>query len=270
MPSILTDPHMLAVIAIGLLGAAPCLAGIYLMAVRWRKRTAVPYCLSAFVFYTLVFLAVVQNGLINADISPEVAGGPLLTVLIVGQALVTAVGVAIFTLLIFGAYLTFLGELEFPVKRAKAYAGAALFCIAFAAFLNPIYAARQVDSLSGRSIYQRALAEGSPELVETASRQAQQTLDALRKLGVLTEIDVTKTAIIHHVKGQFIDLPSKVVADYMRAALLQYIHCQGGMPKRVILRETGSDRDIAQLEPNGVFRRTAVAPLPQGEEPPGS
>ena len=269
MPPLYSEPHVIAVIGLGLLGVTLCLAGIYLMAVRWRKRTAIPYCLSAFVFYALVYIATFQNGLMNAEISPEVAAGRLLTVLIVGQALVTAVGVAIFTLLIFGAYLTLLGELEYPIKRAKAYAGGAIFCIAFAAFLNPITAARQADSLSGRSIYQRALANGSPELVEAASQQAKRTLDALREIGVLTEIDVTKTAIIHHVKGQFIDLPSRVVADYMRAALLHYVHCEGGSPKRVILRETGSNREIAQLEPNGVFRRPATTQLAHREDPPG-
>ena len=261
---------MIAVIGLGLLGAALCIIGIYLMAVRWRKRTAVPYCLSAFVFYALVFMATFQNGLLNAEISPEVAASRLLTVLIVGQALVTSVGVALFTLLIFGSYLTLLGELEYPIKRTRAYAGCAFFCFVFSAFLNPINATRQTDSLSARSIYQRALADGSPALVETASQEAERTLDALRGIGVLTRIDVTKTAIIHHVKGQFIDLPSAVVADYMRAALLHYIHSEGGTVRRVILRETGSDREIAQLDPNGVFHRPAAEQAPHGEEPPGS
>ena len=270
MPSIFTQPHMIAVVGLGLLGAALCLAGIWLMAVRWRKRTAFPYCLSAFVFYALIFIATLQNSLMNSEISPEVAAGRLFTVLIVGQALVTAVGVALFTLLVFGAYLTLLGELEYPIKRTKAYAGCAVFCCAFSIFLNPIHAAHESSSLSARSLYQRALAQGSPELVETASREAERTLEALREIGVVTEIDVTKTEIIHHVKGQFIDLPSTVVADYMRAALLHYIHAEGGSPKRVVLRETGSNREIAQLDPNGVFRRAAAEALPQGEEPPGS
>jgi hypothetical protein len=269
MPSIFTEPHMIAVIGLGLIGAALTVAGVYLMAVRWRKRTGFPYCLSAFVFYALVFIATFQHGLLNADISPEVAASWLLTVLIVGQALVTCVGVAIFSLLVFGAHLTFLGELEYPLRRTKAYAGCALFCFVFSLFLNPINAAREVDTFSTRSIYKRALANASPEFVEAASQEARRTLDALRQIGAVARIDATKTALVHHVKGQFIDLPRAVVEDYMQAALLYHVHFESGAIKQVVLREVGTDREIARLEPNGVFHRGAARHVPPGEEPPG-
>ena len=265
---------MVAVVTLGLFGAAPTVAGVYLMAVRWRNRSGLPYCLSAFLFFCLFYLATFEHGLINAEIDPELASGSLLTVLIVGQALVTTIGVAIFTLLVFGGYLALLGPLDFPVNRTKAYAGCALFFFVFAIVLNPVAAVRKTDDPATRSIYLKALATRSPEAVENAGREAKRTIDALRQIGVLTRIDATGTVLVHHVRGQFLDLPNAVVEEYMRAALFYHIHFDGGRMKPVVLRVTESGREIASLESNGRFRRHhAVAPqigsLPPDGLPPG-
>jgi hypothetical protein len=269
MPPILTDPYILAVVVLGLIGAASTVAGVFLLAVRWRSRSGLPYCLSALVFYALLYMATFEHGLINAKIDPAIAGTALLTILIVGQALVTAVGTAIVTLLLFGGYLALLGPLEFPVNRTKAYAGCALFCFVFAIALNPIKAVRKDEDPANRSIYVQAMARPSPEVVETASQEARRTLDALREIGALTRIDTTDTAVIHHVRGQFLDLPSEVVEEYMQAALFYHVHVGGGRPKPVVLRVTNSGREIATLQPNGRFRRSRASAPQLGNLPPG-
>lgn len=269
MPPIFTDPYMLAISTLGLLGAASTVAGVYLLAVRWRNRSGLPYCLSALVFYALLYLATLRHGLINAEIDPEIAGTALLTVLVVGQALVTALGIAIVTLLLFGGYLAVLGPLEFPVKRTKAYAGCALFCFVFAIVLDPGAAVRKKEDPASRSIYAQAMVRPSPEVVSAASQEAKRTLEALREIGALTRIDATDTALIHHVRGQFLDLPNAVVEEYMRAALFHYVHVDGGRPKPVVLRVADSGREIATLQPNGRFRRSRVSAPQLGSLPPG-
>jgi hypothetical protein len=250
---------MIAVVTLGMFGAASTVAGTYLLAVRWRSRSGLPYCLSAFVFYSLVYLATFEHGLINADINPEIAASLLMVVLVVGQALVTAIGVAILTLLLFGGYLALLGPLEFTLKRTKAYAGCAAFCFVFAVVLNPVTAVRKIDDPAHRSLYVRALRDPSPQVVADASREARRTLDALRRIGALTGIDATDTLLVHHVRGQFLDLPNEVVEEYMRAALFYYVHVDGGRPKPVVLRVTETNREIATLEPNGRFHRSRAS-----------
>lgn len=264
MPSMLTDPKMIAVVLLGLAGAAAAVAGTYFLAARWRKRAPLPYCLSVFVFHSLVFIATFEHGVMNSDLGPGAAAGWMVTVLVLGQAAVTAIGVAIFALLVFGGYLFLMGERDYPVSRLRSYAGCTFFCFLFSMCLNPIDAVRESDSLSGGSLYQAALDNASPEVVEAARREAERTLAALREIGALTAIDDTEAAVVHHVKGQFIDLPNAVVEEYMRAALVHHVLVQGGRAKPVILREVGSNRQIAQRAPNGAFRRpTAAEPGPE-------
>ena len=250
---------MIAVVTLGLFGATSTVAGVYLLAVRWRNRSGLPYCFSAFVFYSLVYLATFEHSLINAEIDPEIAGSLLMVVLVVGQALVTAIGVTILTLLLFGGYLALLGPLEFPIKRTQAYAGCAFFCFAFAVVFNPVNAVRKNEDPAQQSVYVRALTDPSPEIVADASREAKRTLDALREIGALTGIDATDTVLVHHVRGQFLDLPNEVVEEYMRAALFYHVHIDGGRPKPVVLRVTESGREIATLEPNGRFHRSRAS-----------
>lgn len=260
---------MIAVMNLGLIGAAATVAGVYLLAVRWRNRSGLPYCFSAFVFYTLVYLATFEHGLINSEIDPEIAGSLLLVLLVVGQALVTAVGIAILTLLLFGGYLALLGPLEFPVKRTKAYAGCAFFCFLFAVVLNPVTAVRKNEEAARQSVYARALQNPTPDAVAAAGTEAKRTLEALREIGALTRIDATDTVLVHHVRGQFLDLPNEVVEEYMRAALFHHVHIEGGRPKPVVLRVAGSGREIATLEPNGRFHRSRASAAQLSSLPPG-
>jgi hypothetical protein len=258
---------MIAVLAFGLVGAALAVTGVYFLTARWRKRAPLPYCLSAFVFHSLVFIAAFQYGVLNSDLGPGSTAGWLLTALILAQAAVTAVGVAAFTLLTFSGYLFLMGELDYPVGRVKSYAGCAFFCFLFSVFLNPIGAAREDRGPDGQSLYQAALDNASPEVVEAARREAERTLAALREIGALTSIDDTGNSVVHHVKGQFIDLPNAVVEEYMRAALVHHVLVEGRSAKPVILREIGSNRQIAQREPNGTFRRPTTAATAAGEAP---
>jgi hypothetical protein len=117
-----------------------------------------------------------------------------------------------------------------------------------------------------------AMTMPTPERLRAATEEAERTLNQLREIGVLMRIETADSEVIHHVRGQFLDLPNDVVKEYMRAALFHYIHVEGGKAKRVVLRVSGSEREIAHLDTDGRFRRNRttaqqIGSLPQ---PPGS
>lgn len=270
MPPIMTNPEMIAVIGLGLLGAAVAVTGVFLLAVRWRNRTALPYCISIFVFYALLYIATFKQGLVNTEVDPEIGHGALLTVLFTGQAFVTALGVAAFALLLFAGYLGLMGRAEFPVKRTTAYTGCAFFCVVFTVFLNPTNAVRENTDPAGTSIYVRAMTSPSPGSIAAAKSKAQRTLAELRQIGVLARVDATDKLLVHHVRGQFLDLPNDVVEEYLRAALFHHIHFDGGTAKPVLLRVADSNRSIALLDEKGRFRRNRAVAAQLGQVPAGS
>lgn len=270
MPAAMNNPEMIAVVGVGFIGAALAVVGVFLLAVRWRNRTAVPYCLSIFVFYSLLYIATFKQGLVNAGINPDIGDGVLLTVQFVGQALVTALGVSVFALLLFAAYLGLMGRAEFPVKRTTAYTGCALFCVVFTVFLNPTNAVRQDNDPADTSIYVRAMTSPSPASIAAAKRKAQRTLAELRQIGALARVEANENLLVHHVRGQFLDLPNEVVEEYLRAALFHHIHFDGGTVKPVLLRVADSERDIALLDEKGRFRRNRTFAAQLGQIRAGS
>ena len=253
------DPKMIGILLLGLAGIAATIAGVYLIAYRWRGRNPIPYCIAAGTLYALLFIATFEHALINAGIEPDIAASSLLTLLLLGQALVTSVGVGVFVLLVFGVYLAMMGPLEFPVKRANSYAGCAIFVFAISILINPIDAVRRTEDPAARSLYVTAMTMPTPAVLEAAGTKAERTLSRLRDIGALTRIDAGQEKLVHHVRGQFLDLPNDVVKEYMRAALFHHIHFDGGRIKPVILRVSETDREIASLSPNGRFRRSRAA-----------
>lgn len=262
---------MIGVILLGLLGLAGSIGGIYLIAFRWRGRNPIPYCISAAALFSLLYVATFEHALINAGFDGDAVSGSLLSLLLIGQALVTAIGVAVFVLTVFAAYLAMMGPLEFPAKRVNSYAGCAIFCFVVSILFNPINAVRKNEPATP-SIYIAAMTDPTPERIEAARAAAVQTLNKLRAIGALTKIEVDETTLTHHVRGQFLDLPNDVVKEYMRAALFHHVHVEGKKPKRVVLRVSDSAREIAQLDPDGRFRRHRATARQIGSlpVPPGS
>jgi hypothetical protein len=272
MPSFLTDPKMIGMLFLGLAGITATIIGVYLIAFRWRGRRPVPYCISAGMLYALLFVATLEHALINTGVESDIAGSSLITLLLLGQALVTSVGVGVFVLLIFGVYLAMLGPLEFPTKRINSYAGAAVFIFVISILINPVDAVRITNDPASRSLYVTALATPTPAILEAAGTKADRTLSQLREIGALTRIEAGKGKLVHHVRGQFLDLPNDVVKEYMRAALFHHIHFDGGTIKPVILQVADTNREIASLLPNGRFRRSRATdvqisslPAPPGQ-----
>ena len=245
------------ILGIGIVGAILTLSAIYVAAFRWKRRSGFAYSLSCLLFYSLLFLATFQHSVLNADPRPiDLEFGAAL-LLLLGQAAFSAAGVAGFSVVLFGAYLALLPRLDRPVDRVKSQAGCAVFCILAAAFFNPGAAVKKLIDTDdpSASIYAAGLAAVESERAVAAIRRATETLDKLMALGVITRIEKTEQAVTHFVAASFLDLPNDVVEEYARAALVHHIHKEYGAPKPVVLRETGTGRQIAIRERDGRFRR---------------
>ena len=247
--------QLVPVLGIGIVGAILTLSVVYVAAVRWKRRSGFAYGLSCQLVYSLLFLATFQHSILNAEPRPIDLEFGAAVLLVLGQAAFSAIGVAGFTVVIFGTYLALLPRLDRPVDSVKSQAGCAVFCILAAAFFNPGAAVKKLADDPSTSIYAAGLAAVESERTVAAIKQATETLEKLLALGVVTRIETTDQAVTHFVTASFLDLPNDVVEEYARAALVHHIHKESGTPKPVVLRETGTGRQIAIREQDGRFRR---------------
>jgi hypothetical protein len=241
------DP--IAAIAIGLMGGILMTAALYVVAVRWKRRSGFAYCLPAFLIYVLMFVATYRHSVVNADAGPGGIPDYAVTALLLGQAAISSLGVAIAVLAGFGMYLALLPRLDRPVNRVRAYGSCAIMCMVVAVLFNPNGAVRKLEAPA-------AVVAADPNTIDAAMlARAKETLEKLLELGVITRIETDETAITHYVSEPFIALPDDVVEEYARAAFVHHIHHDSGSPKPVVLRDTTSGRRIAVRDQDGNFQR---------------
>jgi len=244
-----TDP--IAAIAIGLLGGVLMTAALFLAAVHWKRRSGFAYCMPAFLIYGLLFVATYRHSVVNADTGLSEIPDYAVTALHLGQAAVSAFGVAVAVLAVFGLYLSILPRLDRPVNRIRAYGGCAILCMVIAVLFNPNGAVRKLEAPAAA-----AIVAVDPDRADAAMRKkAKETLEKLRELGVVIRIETDETAITHYVSEHFVALPDDVVEEYARAAFVHHVHNDSGTAKPVILRETTSGRRIAIRDQDGSFQR---------------
>ncbi len=243
------DP--IATIAIGLMVGLLMTAVLYVTVVRWKRRSGFAFCLPAFLLYVLLFVATFRHSVVNADPGAGEISDYAVTLLLLGQAAISAFGVAIAILAVFGLYLAVLPRLDRPVNRVRAYASCAIVCLIVAVLFNPNDAVRKLEPAMAAGVV--AATANTADAAMLA--KAKDTLKKLRELGVVTRIETDDTAVTHYVSEPFITLPDDVVEEYARAAYVHHIHTDSGKPKSVILRETASGRRIAVRDQDGTFRR---------------
>jgi hypothetical protein len=242
-------------VIIGSIGALLTVAAVYCLAGRWKSRSGLAYGLSAFLLYGLLFLATFQRSVVNADIRGQQFPESALTFLIIGQGAVSALGVGLFTLLLFGLYLAVQAPLDRPVNKLKAYTGCALFCVFLAVFFDPLGTASRVNATNGVAIQKAGLVPGTVEPTDVEKAKAKAMLEELLALGVVDRIESDTTAVTHYVTEAFQELSDEVVESYTRAALVHHLYVRGGMELSVVIRDNRSGRQIAVREPSGRFHR---------------
>ncbi len=226
-------------------------AALFVAAVHWKRRSGFAYCMPAFLVYLLLFVATYRHSVVNADTGLSEIPDYAVTLLLLGQAAISAFGVAVAVLAIFGLYLAMLPRLDRPVNRVRAYGGCAIVCLVIAVLFNPNGAVRKMEAPAAA-----AIVAVDPERADAAMRnKARETLEKLRELGVVIRIETDEKAITHYVSEDFATLPDDVVEEYVRAAFVHHIHNESGAAKRVILRETSSGRRIAIRDRDGRFER---------------
>ncbi len=243
------DP--IAATAIGLLGGVLMAAAVYVAAVHWKRRSGLAYCLPAFLIYVLLFVATYRHSVVNADTGTHEISEYAVTALLLGQAAVSAFGVAVAVIAVFGLYLSMLPRLDRPVNRVRAYGSCAIVCMVIAVLFNPNGAVRKLEAPAAA-----AIVAIDPNTVDGAMRRkAENTLQKLRELGVIIRIETDESAITHYVSEHFIALPDDDVEEYARAAFVHHIQNDSGSAKSVILRESKSGRRIAIRDKDGTFQR---------------
>lgn len=243
------DP--IAATAIGLLGGVLMTAAVYVAAVHWKRRAGLAYCLPAFLIYVLLFVATYRHSVVNADTGLQEIPEYAVTALLLGQAAISAFGVAVAVLAVFGLYLSMLPRLDRPVNRVRAYGSCAIVCMVIAVLFNPNGAVRKLETPAAAAII-----AVDPDKVDDAIHvKAKETVAKLRELGVITRIETDETAITHYVSEHFLALTDDVVEEYARAAFVHHIHYDSGSAKSVILRESNSGRRIAIRDKDGTFQR---------------
>lgn len=241
----------IAAIAIGLVGGILMTAALYVAAAHWKRRCGFAYCMPAFLIYVLLFVATYRHSVVNADTGPGGISDYAVTALLLGQAAISAFGVAIAVLAVFGTYLAMLPKLDRPVNRVRAYGSCAIMCMIIAVLFNPNGAVRKLEAPATVAI----VAADSKSTDAAMLARAKQTLEKLRELGVITRIEADETSITHYVSEHFIALPDDVVEEYARAAFVHHFHSDLGGAKPVVLRETTSGRRIAIRDQEGNFQR---------------
>lgn len=240
----------IAAVAIGLMGGILMTVALYWAAAHWKRRSGFAYCLPAFLIYVLLFVATYRHSVVNADTGSGGIPDYAVTALLLGQAAISAFGVAIVVLAVFVLYLAMMPRLDRPVNRVRAYSGCAIVCMVIAVLFNPNGAVRKLEPPAA------AIVAADPNRIDAAMlARAKQTLEKLRELGVINRIESDETSITHYVSEHFIALPDDVVEEYARAAFVHHIHNDSGSPKPVVLRETTSGRRIAVRDQDGTFQR---------------
>lgn len=241
------------VIVSGIVGAGLVVAVVYVVAARWKRRSGIAYCLSAVLFFTLLYLATFQYSILNIDTRGKSIPADTVWLLVLGQSAITAFGVAVFTMLLFGGFLALRPRLDGPVNLAKSFAGCALFCLAVSVFFDPMGAAEKRGKPA--VISSANLVAANARITEAAKSHAKTMLDKLLKQGVVERIVKGDTVLTHYMSAKVRKFPDHAVEEYARAALVYHIYFDGGRAKRVVLKDSKTGRRLAVREPDGRFKR---------------
>ncbi len=241
------------VIIAGLIGAAVIVGVIYFLAVIWKRRSGVPYCLSACLFYGLLYVATFQYGILNLDLAGRKFPADSVWIVVLGQSAITAFGAMLLTLILFGGFIAVRSRPDRPVNQVKAFAGCALFCLATGAFFNPIDAAKKRDRPPVVSA--AALASANARTPIRAEPDFRDALDNLLKRGIVRRIENGKYNVTHFVGPRFRKFPDAAIEGYAKAALANHLYFNAGRSKPVVFRDDKSGRRIAVRYPDGRFKR---------------
>ena len=93
----------LAVIALLVTVGAVLSVGItWFVAARWKNRCGISYAIAAFVFYAVFFIAAFEYGILDAIRMGKTVPSDTVDTLLLGHGAITALGVTVLTLLVFG------------------------------------------------------------------------------------------------------------------------------------------------------------------------
>lgn len=239
-------------VLLGMVGAVLTVAVIYLIAARWKRRSGISYGIAAFVFYACFFIAAFEYGILDAIRNGKSVPRDMLDILILGHSGITAVGVTIFTLLVFGLFVGLRPPLEGNLDPVQAYTGCAAFCLIITVFLNPASAVDQLRGASFASVRDARLAS----LNAAAGKRLGLRLPAVfPEPGFVRRVKIKGDRVTHYVSGDFRNRAGASLEAYARMALAHRLYFDNGKPGPVVIRGVKNGRHIATRHPDGRFRQ---------------
>lgn len=243
----------------GTAGAALAVGVTYLIAARWKRRCGVSYCVSAFVFYAVFYTAALEYGILEAIRLGKSVPADMRDVLLLGHSAITAAGVAIFTLLVFGLFVGLRAPAQDNRDPMRAYCGCAAFCLIIVAFLNPVGVVARIHGLSTAPLRMAAFvpareAPGTGESARPAKQRADRTPEPFPAPGLVRRVEIRDGRIIHYVSGKFRTRAGVSFETYARMVLAHRLYFDNGRPGAVVIRSARTGRHVATRHPDGRFR----------------
>jgi hypothetical protein len=260
---------LIPAVLLGMAGAALTIGVTYLIAARWKHRCGMSYCIAASVFYAIFFIAAFEYGILEAIRTGRSVPGDMLDLLILGHAAITAIGVTIFTLLVFGLFVGLRPPLEGNTNPLRKWTGCAAFCLIIVVFLNPIGAVdrlRAVPSVSDHPANLASAAGASGKAARAAKPRGFGLPAVFPEPGFVQRVKINGGRITHYVSGDVEKRTFGALEAYARKALAHRLYFDNGKPGPIVIRSAKTGRHIATRHPNGRFLRQ-IASRKQKKKP---
>jgi len=247
-----------AFVLLGAMGAVLAVGLIYLIAAHWKGRCGISYGVAALVFYTVFYVAAFEYGLLNAVLQGKAVSADMIDVLVLGHSAITAAGVAIFTLLVFGLFVGLRAPLEGSGNPMRAYTGCAAFCAIVVMVLNPYGAVERLRQVSPGPIRMAALAptaklQGKPSWFTDSPFARTQLIFPVP--GFVRRVEIKAAGVTHFVSGDIRRLTGLSPEAYARMVLAHRLYFDNGKPGPVTIRNAETGHLIAVRQPDGRFRQ---------------
>lgn len=261
--------NLTAIALLVMVGAALSVGITWFVASRWKNRCGVSYAIAAFVFYAVFFIAAFQYGILDAIRMGKTVPSDTVDTLLLGHGGITALGVTVLTLLVFGLFVGLRPPLEGNQDPMRAYTGCAAFCLILTALLNPVGAVERLRSESDvplRMTFTAPMPQRAEEIIRKPGRRAfvvgvEPAQDTAWKgplvfppPGLVRRVQIRGNRITHFISAKVRKRIDLDMEDYARMALAQRLYFDGGKPGPVVLRDAATRSLLATRHPNGGFR----------------
>jgi len=258
-----------AIALLAMAGVALSVGITWFVASQWKNRCGISYAIAAAAFYVVFFTAAFEYGILDAIRLGKTVPSDMVDTLLLGHAAITAFGVTVLTLLVFGLFVGLRPPLEGSRDQMRAYTGCAAFCLILTSLLNPVGAVERLRS-SPDGPLRMAFTAPMPQRADPVERKPDRRAFVVEvesegettwkgplvfpPPGLVRRVQVRGSRITHFIVGEVGKRIGLDMEDYARIALAQRLYFDGGKPGPVVLRDAATRNLLATRHPSGGFR----------------